>query len=195
MKVFKKIEYNLKNNLKINNNMSKLQGGFMDAENIVIIDGVHHFSFNGNSYLERLKNGLSLDLVFEMEDSYINLDEKFEEKVEEKQIQSYKYELFNEEYDYDISINNNRKGKNFIKKIYNRNTKKNKIRQNGYDDKLHVVETNLPSIYDMDRVLQYYPFDIDDLYDQHMKEDYDDYYHNIYDDDYSYDSFNSYNYY
>jgi hypothetical protein len=179
--------------------MSRLQGNFMDAKNIIIIDGVPHFLFNGNSYLERLKNGMSLDLVFEMEDSYINLDEKFEEKVEQKQIQPYKYELFDEEYDYDISINNNRKGKNFIKKIYNRNTKKNKIRQNGYDDKLHFVETNLPSIYDRDRDIEYYPFDIDELHDQYVRDYcddyYDDYYHNNYDDNYSYDSFNSYNYY
>lgn len=155
--------------------MSRLQGDFMDAENIVIIDGIPHFLFNGNSYLERLKNGLSLDFVFEMEESSINLDDNIEEKVEEKQIEPNKYELFDEEYDYDISINNNRKGKNFIKIINNKNTKKNKIRQNGYDDKLHVIETNLPSIYDIDRDLEYYPFDIDDLYDKHMKEYYDDY--------------------
>jgi hypothetical protein len=184
--------------------MSFLQGDFIDAKNIIIIDGIPHFSLNGKSYLERLKNGLSFDLVFEMEDFTIKQDDIFEEVLEEKQVQSYKYELFDEEYDYDISINNNRKGKNFINNRNirnNRNTKKNKIRQNGYDDKHHVVETNLPSIYDPDRDLEYYPFDIYELFDKNIR-DYDNFYYydeyNHYnnnfngydDDDYSYSSYN-----
>lgn len=148
------------------NNMSFLQGDFIDSQNIIIIDRVPHYSLSGKSYIEKLKNGLSLDLVFEMEYSAVKPYENFEEKIEEvKQIQPYKYELFAEEYDYDI-CRNNRKGKQFIKKISNRNTKKNKIHQNGYDDKVHIIETNLPSIYEPKLDLQYYPFDMYDyIYD------------------------------
>ncbi len=129
--------------------MSKPNGNFIDANNIIIINDVPYFSIKGSSYLEKLKNGLSLDFVFLMEDSAVKPEEKFEENLssvkEEKQYQPLKYKLFAEEYDYE-PFSMPRKGKNIIKKPSGKNMKKNKIKQNGYDDKLHNIEVNLPTI-------------------------------------------------
>lgn len=129
--------------------MSNIKGDFMDSNNIVVVNDVPHFSFKGNSYLEKLKNGLSLDFVFAMEDTNVHLLDNFEENVEEdyEQRQPLNHELFVEEYDYDV-LPMLRKGKKVTKRRSNKNMKKNKIKQNGYDDKLHTIEVNLPSIYD-----------------------------------------------
>lgn len=126
--------------------MSRLEGDFMDSQNIIIINDVPHFSYSGNSYLEKLKNGLPLDLVFAMEDNCVVPEEKFEKCIEEKQYQPLKHELFAEEYDCE-PLSRPRKGKNIIKKPSGKNMKKNKVKQNGYDDKLHNIDVNLSSIY------------------------------------------------
>ena len=42
--------------------------GFRDSENIIIIDNVPHFSYNGVTYKDKLKNGLSFEYVFQQED-------------------------------------------------------------------------------------------------------------------------------
>lgn len=127
--------------------MSSLKGNFMDAQNIVIINDVPHFSMKGNTYLAKLKNGLSLDYVFFMEDSVVNTDdENFEEKVEESQYQPLKHELFDEVYDIDV-LPMPRKGKKNIKKEGSTNLKKNKIRQNGFNDKLYTIQSNASYLY------------------------------------------------
>ena len=38
--------------------------GFSDSSSIVVRDGTPYFKCNGSSYVERLKNGISLDYVF-----------------------------------------------------------------------------------------------------------------------------------
>jgi hypothetical protein len=129
--------------------MSSVNGDFMDSKNIVIINDVPHFSFKGDSYLEKLKNGLSLDYVFMMEDSAVHSEEKFEEEEDYKQLQPLKHELFDEDYDCEV-MPMPRKGKNIIKTRSDKNMKKNKVKQNGYTDKLDMVEVNLPNIWDPD---------------------------------------------
>lgn len=180
--------------------MSRLEGDFMDAQNIIIINDVPHFSFKGNSYLEKLKNGLSLDFVFSMEDSAVTPEEKPSLVEEEKQFQPLKHELFAEEYDCE-PFSMPRKGKNLIKKRSDKNMKKNKVKQNGCDDKLHNIEVNLPSIWDPD-------FDWNEYYDSDYMtysniqsdsdfedfEDYWDYYGSaIFNRTYSYDSLDEWN--
>jgi hypothetical protein len=145
--------------------MSSVNGDFMDAQNIVIIDDVPHFSFKGNSYLDKLKNGLSLDYVFMMEDSAVNSEEKLGEEEDYKQLHPLKHELFAEEYDCEV-MPMPRKGKNNIKTRSDKNMKKNKVKQNGYSDKLDMVEVNLPTIWDPD-------FDWHDFYSK--KDDDDNY--------------------
>ena len=171
--------------------MSSLKGDFMDSQNIVIVNDVPYFSFKGNSYLEKLKNGLSLDVVFLMEDSAVRSEEKLEEfiqLVEEKQYQPLKHELFAEEYDYDV-VPMPRKGKKGIKKRCDKNMKKNKVKQNGYNDKMHTIESNLPSIFDeaTDLYINYNDFDDCDYWDDNFDEDDFDYYER-----YSFDSLDIY---
>jgi hypothetical protein len=176
--------------------MASLNGDFMDAQNIVIMNDVPYFSFKGNSYLEKLKNGLSLDYVFFMEDSAIkthdNDEESFEENnKQEKQYQPLKHELFDEEYDIDV-IPMPRKGKNIIKLRSDKNMKKNKVKQSGYNDKLHTIESNLPTIFDEAFDWhQYYSENDDDYYsdcfDDNFDEDDSDYY-----ESYSFDSLDIY---
>lgn len=182
--------------------MSSLQ--FADSSNIKIIDNIPYYSFNGKSYLEKLKNGLSLDIVFAMEDGYGLYVENKKNIVNEeiiKQIQpnSYRYKLYDEKYDYSINLHS-RKGKKYNTKSYCRNIKKNKIRQNGYNDKLYLIEINLPSVYDANFDLKYYPYEfnesINNLCDNYSRDYYEDYYDHYY-DDYSiitYNSYNSYDY-
>jgi hypothetical protein len=132
--------------------VSRPNGDFMDSNNIIIVNDVPYYSYNGKSYLEKLKNGLSIDYVFSMEDVDVKPEEKLEECValfEEKQYQPFKHELFAEEYDNEI-LPRTRKGKKVIKKRCDKNMKKNNVKQNGYDDKLHNIEVNLPSIWDPD---------------------------------------------
>jgi hypothetical protein len=152
--------------------MSSLKGDFMDSQNIIIINDVPYFSFKGNSYLEKLKNGLSLDVVFLMEDSAVQPKEKFEECVETKQYQPLKHELFVEEYDYDV-ISMPRKGKRVIKKRCDKNMKKNKVKQNGYDYKMHTIESNLPSLFNesTDLYIDYPDYDDYDYWDDKLGED------------------------
>ncbi len=154
--------------------MSRPNGDFTDSNNIVIVNDVPYFSFKGNSYLEKLKNGLPLDFVFFTEDSAVQSEEKLEESVkEEKQYQPLKHELFVEEYDYDV-IPMPRKGKRVIRKRCDKNMKKNKVKQNGYNDKLYKIESNLPPIFDeaTEWYVEYDVFDDDyDYYDDNLDED------------------------
>lgn len=131
--------------------MTRIQGDFMDSNNIIIKDGVPCYFYSGNSYLEKLKNGVSLDYMFMLEDSIIDITNKpiKNTSTEKKQYQPLKCEMFAEEYDCE-PLSRPRKGKKIIKKPSGKNMKKNKIRQNGYDDKLHTIETNLSSIWDPD---------------------------------------------
>lgn len=162
--------------------MSSLKGDFIDSNNIVIVNDVPCFSLKGNSYLEKLKNGLSLDFIFMMEDSAVqqeyNFEENAEELIGEKQFQPLKYELFAEEYDFDV-VPMPRKGKRVVRKRCNKNMKKNKVKQNGYNDKLYKIESNLPSIFDeaTEWYVEYDVFDddIDDNIDEDQFNNYRDY--------------------
>jgi hypothetical protein len=167
---------------------------FADSSKIKIINNIPYYSLDGKSYLERLKNGLSLDIVFAIEDGFYQ--EKHKNIINEeknKQLEILNYKLYDKKYDYDINIHN-KKGKKYNKKLYSRNMKKNKIRQNGYNDKLYFIETNLPSIFDHEFDLQYYPDDlnnsIDDYSDDYIRDYYED---NYYEDNYSIMSIDSYN--
>lgn len=148
--------------------MSKVKGNFMDSDNIIIINDIPHFYYSGKSYLERLKNGLSFDYVFMMEDTAISYECVLEnEDKTEKKTSCFQHKFLEEDdYDYDKMTFSNRKNRKInkgkkkyilsmptkckckcsIKRRSSRNMKKNKIKQTGYDDKLHVIEVNLPTI-------------------------------------------------
>jgi hypothetical protein len=111
-----------------------------------------------------------------MEDSAIKPYDNVEEKKEDyKQLQPLKHELFDEEYDVDV-LPMPRKGKNIIKRRSDKNMKKNKVKQNGYADKLDMVEVNLPTIWDPDFDWhEFYSEKDDDYYSDNESYDYYEY--------------------
>jgi hypothetical protein len=46
--------------------------GYSDSNNIIILDNIAYYCCNGSTYLDKLKNGISLDYVFKMEDNIEN---------------------------------------------------------------------------------------------------------------------------
>lgn len=156
--------------------MTSINGDFIDAHYIKIVNDVPCYFYSGNTYLEKLKNGISLDYIFMLEDSLIKPNEIVEQIIEKpKPNTPCKSIMFIEEYDYDI-LPMQRKGKKINKKPAGKNMKKNKIKQNGYNDKVSFIETHLPPICELNNC--YYDSDYDYEYE----------YGYNYDSDYNYDT-------
>jgi len=128
---------------------------FSDGKNIIIQNGIPYFHDTGTTYKDKLKNGLSLDYVFEQEDMIPIAYEELVEDVEWPNTRvnlefidyEEKYEFYEEkEFQTHSFI---RKGNwRQLKKRQARNTKKNSIKINGYTDKLFTIEQNLPELLD-----------------------------------------------
>ena len=167
--------------------------GFSDSNNIIIKDNVPYFYYNGNSYRDKLKNGLVLDYIFDIDTSYIQITKQIEE--EKKEVIKINEILDNDNnFTEDSNINyihplkRSKKYKFYkLKKRNDRNLKKNKIKQNGYTYKLFIIEQNLPEL-NFDSAIdnnQYY-----DVYDDYSNDGYDDYHADEeYDDYYNSDDY------
>ena len=124
--------------------MTHIDSSFIDAQNIIIKDGQPIFYYTGNSYLEKLKNGISLDTILGFESYCLSFYEpkpilKEKEREEDILVESSNtidnYE-YTEKYDK-VSFPKERKGKwNHIKNLHNKQFKKNRNKQLGYSDKL-----------------------------------------------------------
>lgn len=144
--------------------------GYSDSDNIIIDQNSNraYFHYEGTSYRDRLKNGLSLEQVYEQEDPFVLETESIVVSTKTPPsplLMSCKYdENVNIIYDQDDhKKRKNRYKKNVEKK--NMNKKKNKIRQNGYSDKLFVLEQNMPQEYDEKK--DYYFYIENDIYYSH----------------------------
>jgi len=141
---------------------------FNDGNHIIIKHNVPYYHYTGSTYKDKLKNGISLDYIFELEDSckYLlfkeneyekDYDKKEQEKVLEEEINRIQSMIDYEEY-YGLyeqneykTIPSMRKGKwTPFKKRNARNMKKNTIRQKGYADKLFTIEQHLSDNIDID---------------------------------------------
>ena len=168
---------------------------FSDSENIIIIDNMPYYVYTGVTYKDKLKNGLSLDYVFQQEDiiSIMNDDPS-------KEIEPYKtrenlvlaeyednYEFYDQKKIQTMCLT--RKGKRLLsKKRQTRNRKKSNIKSNGYTEKLLVIEENLPQLVDKSQ-FNFYDEDNNsvmsyDNYDNH--DDYDDSWTYSYDENWTY---------
>ena len=156
--------------------------GFIDSSNIIIINDKAHYYYTGNTYLEKFKNGLSLedkfasDLKIEynqiMNNEFTNKDKNKDNKKQklnkinyDDENCSYKFPkerkgkfnkgkkgpLNKEEDENQLKDNENQllkeepineKKLSCNKKEKYGKKKKNKIRQNGLDDKLFSVNQN-----------------------------------------------------
>lgn len=155
---------------------------FMDGENIVVVDNVPYYCYTGVTYLERLKNGLSLDYVFQQQDlvpvfedeNDINEEQKTENLSKLLDIfDDYEenFEFYEQKEFETISPAKNSKWPGF-KKRQSRNQKKNPTRINGYNDKLFAIEQELADLFDESQI------DID--YDDISVISYESRYRNIY---------------
>lgn len=181
--------------------------GFKDYKNIIIINKIPYFRYTGSTYKDKLKNGLSLDYVFQLEDMIPIIDEEFNVEIEEN-ISIQKLEAINYEENYDfyeqkefeaMSFTRKRKGKWIpLKKRQARNTKKKNIKSNGYDDKLFAIEQNLPNLFHKSQIeIDYENISVIsnesrylDYYNNHDNYyDYDDYSDNYSNNYYEYDDY------
>jgi hypothetical protein len=136
--------------------MTQIQG-FKDSANIRIKNGSVYYFTIGDTYLSRFKNSLRLEDKFKNDDAFedmlINIVNVEREKVlkrleaeEPKPIKTYD-ELVSRDYDgYKLTTRKSRLTKKMrnLKKRENSNTKKNKVRQNGYDDKSNNIRLSIP---------------------------------------------------
>lgn len=155
--------------------------GFRDSENIIIRNGIPYFVYTGSSYKDKLKNGLSLEHVFEQEDIIPIVYEEVMKEVESDNSKENldfvdyeeKYEFYEEKEKGDLA----RKGKWIVfKKRESRNTKKNSIKINGYNDKLFNNDQNLPDLFDDHRCDMYDDFRDDNSIPFYSYYDWHDYY-------------------
>jgi len=151
--------------------------GFKDSRNIIIKDGIPVFYYTGDSYLEKLKNGISLVTLFEIETFCItvkeinntkNVDELKQNELKQNELKYYYYET-DDTYDNDFSIFPKiRKGKwNKQKHFHCKKFKKNKSKQDGYSYKLYDREQ-----LTIDYIIKN-DYNYEDDYD--FYDDYDDY--------------------
>lgn len=141
---------------------------FIDSSDYKIENGVPKYYCTSLSYRDKLKNGLSFDHVFELE----NYCASFEAKVSVRpEVCQGSKVTESSDYDYeeqDINFPRERKGKWILfKKPIVANFKKNKIKQLGYDDKQFNLEQNtiFDFVSDSDNDSDYY--DDDSSYQGH----------------------------
>lgn len=144
--------------------------GFRDSENIIIIDNVPHFSCNGITYKDKLKNGLSLEYVFQQEDMILPImDQPISIEAEPEQFKGNYLEFIDYEKKFMFyeekeikTIPLTKKGKYIpLKKRQNINFKKNLIKLKGYEDKLFDIEQNLPELFYEPEIKYIYRYDCD----------------------------------
>ena len=146
--------------------------GFRDSENIIIIDNVPHFSYNGVTYKDKLKNGLSFEYVFQQEDMILPImDQPISIEAEPDEFKGNYLEFIDYEEKHDFyeekeikMIPLTKKGKYItFKKRQNINFKKNLIKLRGYEGKLFDIEQNLPELIYEPEIKYIYRYDCDRL--------------------------------
>lgn len=120
--------------------------GFSDSENIVIVNKTPYFYYIGTTYKEKLKNGLSLEYVFEQEDVTFTKCIRNEKVVQN--IPKTNPIYYEDEYDENkYQIRHKRKNKKVrSKKSPAKKYKKTSIKKDGYKYKLFVIDQHLPEI-------------------------------------------------
>ena len=131
--------------------------GFSDSEKFVIKGSFFYYNSPGNSYLNKFISGLTLEEKFENDDIYnysrefyLSLNKNMSSYIVTKPISQNCYDdsVYNYEYNFKKAMKerknetkNNKNNKNPKKR--QKNIKKNKIRQNGYDDKQYFINQQI----------------------------------------------------
>ncbi|MFY7728093.1 MAG: hypothetical protein ACOVRN_01105 [Flavobacterium sp.] len=121
---------------------------FKDGSHILVKDGIPYYSYTGVSFRDRLKNGLSLDYVFDQQEPYVNMPLAVSE-CEEYLGKPFRQNYVDEPYD-DCVRTHARKGKRrdtkkkspkYAKKSYS-------VRANGYADKTFKQQQDAPILFE-----------------------------------------------
>ena len=143
---------------------------YIDSEHIIIDpnNNIAYYHYKGPSYRDKMKNGLTLEQVYEQEDVYI-----FNETNDGEIVTQIKEIVFKATNNYDDDIKdisvryemNSKglkgkgiKGKGLKGKGLKGKNKKTKIsvRQNGYSDKIFMLNQNIPEEFDNEKHEKYY---------------------------------------
>ena len=75
---------------------------FSDGENIIVIDYVPYYRYTGTTYKDKLKNGLSLDYVFDLQNFILSEedDEVMEEDELQESVENLKFADYEENYGF-----------------------------------------------------------------------------------------------
>ena len=173
--------------------------GFADSSNIIIKNNCAFYYYNGNSYLEKLKNGLSLECVFNEESiQIVSIFEKTNIKnISKNKVNTSSFEC-NDDFDSYYKLQKERKNIKCIKnKKRDCRNKKNRIRQNGFDDKIFNMNQNTIHIQDTLSSKELEELDWDEYYNEHyenyykgIQEEMREYYQEYEEDNYKYDNDN-----
>ena len=159
---------------------------FIDKENIIVIDYVPHYRYTGTTYKDKLKNGLSLDYVFDLQNFISSEDDEVYEVMEEDELQesgeNLKFADYEENYGFYEqkefkTIGLTKKGKRLpFKKRPARNMKKTNIKSKGYEYKLFNIEQNLPDLFDESQIeIDYDNVSVECDYNSEYSDNSDDY--------------------
>jgi len=134
---------------------------FMDGQYIVVKDNIPYYRYTGVTYRDKLKNGLSLDYVFDQQESYtypMTKDEEAEEHQSNTNFCIYADDLYDELDDVYIRSYCARKGKqtNLHKKRPKYTDKTYSVRSNGYTYKMFYHQQESPTIFETPKVDCYF---------------------------------------
>jgi hypothetical protein len=163
--------------------------GFYDSKKFIIKGKYVYYNSPGNSYLNKFMSNLKLEEKFKNDDDYEILCKicNTTSKNNEQQIKSNNLsKIIYEEPKEDFKFKKERKGKfENIKKRQCKNIKKHKIRQNGYDDKLHYISQHIIKPI---QLLENADLEIEEYYLLNLNTDYKDYSDYYREDESYYDS-------
>jgi len=174
--------------------------GFADSSNIIIKNNCAFYYYNGNSYLEKFKNGLSLESVFDEE--LIKPTPIIELTKEGKDHNNNKnsFYVFIDDYEGPLcDVPKKRKQtKNYKTQKRKCKNRKNRIRQNGFNDKMFITYQNTIHLEDTlnkselrELYLNEYYNECDEYYKNYYQgvQEYMNPYYDLYDYDYNYDNY------
>jgi hypothetical protein len=155
--------------------------GFADSSNIIIKNSCAFYYYNGNSYLEKLKNGLSLERVCNEEIiQNVSLFETIKEENISKNSSKNKIYTFYDDMDFFCKLPKERKytkcNKKQKRKCIN---KKNRIRQKGFDDKMFCNYQNTIHFKELLNKKDLEELELNDYWEEYYNEHYENYYKGI----------------
>lgn len=126
--------------------------GFTDSDKFVLKGQFFYYNYHGDSYLNKFMGGLSLEDKFKNDDIYnyyrevyLSFNKKHDTCIVSNHAskKSYDDSLYDYEYKMKKEIKKIKNKTQSQKKIKKKCIKKNKIRQNGYDDKHYFINQQI----------------------------------------------------